>query len=739
MTMDGQETFARSSLAQRRVSRRTVLRLAAFAVASVPLGAACGQQPPAAATQPPAKAAATQAPAKPAAESKPAEAKPAAVTKTDPVAKGQPAPAAPAQPGSALVGKLEGPTVITDAAQFPTAFKEAPELAALVQQGKLPPVQERIGQDPLVVKPLHEIGKYGGTWRRGFTGPADWSNGLRAVQHDKLLYFDYTGAKLVPHIARGWEVSQDGKVTTVLLRRGMKWSDGQPFTADDFLFWFEDIYQYKDLGIASLGTMFVKGQPVVLEKVDEATVRFVSPEPYFGLPDVLAGVLGIGHHARFGRDGHGGFAPAHYLKQFHPKYASKEELDSKVAAAGADNWATLFKLMNDSARNPDLPVVTAWKTATPITTPTWTFERNPYSVWIDTDGNQLPYIDRVQMTLAENLEVLNLRAISGEYDEQARHIDLGKLPVFIENQQKGNYKVYLDPSAQGSDMGLYLNQSYEADPEIAKWLTNREFRIALSHGIERAQINETFALGLGVVGSAAPDENTPYSPGPEFRQLHSTYDVQKANQILDGLGLTQKDPEGYRLRTDGQGPIRLEVVTYLGFLQFTQIAEMIREHWRRIGIRAEVAELERSLSIRRKDANEAQIYVDTQWGGDNMFGHFPQFFPFAANNPLGPLYGAWYSSAGARGKEPPPRMKELMEKYRQGFSVPESERVQLAQDVWKIALDEVWTINVIANSPANQGVRIVRNNVGNTPERQWNSAAADNPAPAHPETYFFQS
>ena len=126
-------------------------------------------------------------------------------------------------------------------------FKEAPQLAELVKAGKLPPVEQRIGQDPLVVKPLREIGKYGGTWRRGFTGPFDTSNGHRAAQNDKLLYFDYTGTKIVPNIARGWEVSPDGKVTTLLLRRGMKWSDGQPFTADDFVFWFEDVYQNKEL------------------------------------------------------------------------------------------------------------------------------------------------------------------------------------------------------------------------------------------------------------------------------------------------------------------------------------------------------------------------------------------------------------------------------------------------------------------------------------------------------------
>jgi peptide/nickel transport system substrate-binding protein len=212
------------------------------------------------------------------------------------VASTAPAPAARAQdtkPGAHLIGKLEGPEVITDPAQFPKRFKEAPQLAELVKAGKLPPVEERIGQDPLVIKPLREIGKYGGTWRRGFTGPFDTSNGHRAAQNDKLLYFDYTGTRIVPNIARGWEVSPDGRVTTLLLRRGMKWSDGQPFTADDFVFWYEDVYQNKDLVPVPLTVMTINGKPIAIKKVDASTVQFVAPEPYYALPTVLAsGALG---------------------------------------------------------------------------------------------------------------------------------------------------------------------------------------------------------------------------------------------------------------------------------------------------------------------------------------------------------------------------------------------------------------------------------------------------------------
>ena len=724
------------------LSRRSFLR-ASVGAFGLSLLAACAPQPPS--TNPETKP--TDAP-QPATVSKPTAApttaaaiKPTEGVQAAPAAKttAQSGAATPPKLGQQLIGKIEGATVVVDPAQFPSSFKEAPMLAEFVRAGTLPPVEQRVPRDPLVLKPLHEIGKYGGTWRRAFTGPGDHANGVRTTQEDKILYFDYTGNQVVPNIARGWEVSPDGKMTTVLLRRGMKWSDGHPFTADDFMFWYEDVYQNKELVGSPLAVLFAGGKPVRMEKLDESTIRFVSESAYFALPSVLAGVFGLGQHTRYGRDGYGAFAPAHYLKQVHPKYTPQAEIDVKVKEAGFDNWVSLFKFTNDASRNVDLPVVSAWKITSPITTPTWAFERNPYSIWVDTEGNQLPYIDKVVMTLGENLEVINLRAIAGEYDSQERHIDLGKLPVFLENREKGDYTVRLDPAAHGSDAGLFVNQSFDKDPEIAKWLSHREFRIALSHGIDREQINESFALGLGVVGSAAPDESTLYSPGPEYRTLHSTLDVAKANELLDKIGLQTKDAEGYRLRTDGQGRLRLEVITYIGFLQSTQMAEMIRDQWRQIGIQADVAELERSLAVRRRAANETQLYMDTQWGADSMFAYYPEFFPFRQDTPVGSLYGAWFASNGERGKEPPPRMREVMDLYRKATSVPDQERVELGKEIWKIVLDEVWIINVIANSPASQGVRIVKNSMGNIPERVWNSAAADNPAISRAETWYFKN
>ena len=213
--------------------------------------------------------------------------------------------------GQQLIGKLEGPEVVVEPSRIPKSFAESPGLSELVAAGKLPPVKERVGDDPLMIKPVHEIGRYGGTWRRGFTGPGDKWNGYRCCSGpDQILARDYTGARVVPNIAKGWEVSEDGRVTTIYLRRGMRWSDGQPFTADDFVFWFEDMYQNKQLVPTPSSTMTINGKPVVLEKVDRFTIRFKAPDPYYMLPEMLAGPTPLGGQARRGLEAMGGYARA---------------------------------------------------------------------------------------------------------------------------------------------------------------------------------------------------------------------------------------------------------------------------------------------------------------------------------------------------------------------------------------------------------------------------------------------
>ncbi len=338
-----------------------------------------------------------------------------------------------------------------------------------------------------------------------------------------------------------------------------------------------------------------------LEAIDDYTLKFTFPFANSLFLEVLGSSVNVfGGPAIFGNTGMGGFAPAHYLEQFHPDFVDQAELDAMVADEGFDNWVNMFKDKNTWQRNPDLPVVTPWKTVNPITTDNWVLERNPYYFGVDTAGNQLPYIDQISMTLAEDLEVLNLRAIAGEYDYQARHVSLANLPVLLENAADGGYTVSLDPAQHGADGALMINQSYEADPEIAQWLQNADFRRALSLGIDRDAINEVVFLGIGTPGSAVVAESSPFNPGPEYRDLWSTFDPDQANALLDSIGLTEKDADGYRLRTDNGEPLVIEINPIPAFIQFTQIAELIKADWADIGIFVNVVESERGLVEQRR-------------------------------------------------------------------------------------------------------------------------------------------
>jgi peptide/nickel transport system substrate-binding protein len=649
--------------------------------------------------------------------------------------------------GARYIGKLEGPEILRDVAKFPKKFGEAPILAELVKAGKLPPVEKRLPDpdDLMVIKPLKEIGKYGGRWRRGFTGPADTENGNRICSTDKILMWDYTGNKAAPCLAKDWRLSDDGKICTIFLRKGLKWSDGQPFTADDFLFWYEEIYQNKDLVATQMPELQVGGKPARMTKRDDYTVVFEFPEPYFLFVDILAGdtLIGGGQATGMARASFmGGYAPAHYLKQFLPKYSSVDEVTRKAKAAGFDGWVSYIRNRTNWALNPDLPTLGPWKTASPINTPTWAMERNPYYWAVDTAGNQLPYIDRIVMNLAENLEVLNLRAVSGEYDLQERHISLPKLPVFIENQKKGNYSVRLDTSQSGADAAMLVNTAYEADPEVSKWLKNRDFRRALSMGFDRDQINEAFWLGIGTAGSAAPADDVAINPGKEYRKKWASLDLKQANALLDKLGLTKKDGEGYRLRTDGKGRLRIELMTVGGqFIPYTQVAEMIKQQWKKIGIDADVKETERSLAFTKTANAEHQIMFWSVGGSENLYLFPRHVLPVdPAECHLGMPFARWYASNGAQGKKPDnAEMLKAFELLRSAAGKKEAERIKIAKDIWKILVEECWAIGIVGVSPAFMGVRITKNNMGNIPARQTNAQHARTPNTSHPSTFFFKS
>lgn len=648
--------------------------------------------------------------------------------------------------GSSLIGKLEGPEILRDTKSYPKTFKEAPMLAEKVKAGKLPAVAKRLPEPSqlFVVKPLKETGKYGGNWRRAFTGPADHENANRINSADKILTFDYTGSKIIPCLARDWKISSDGKTTTIFLRKGAKWSDGKPLTANDFMFWYEDIYLNKNIVPTPFFEFQIDGKDGKMRKIDDYTIAFEFPEPYDFFVYQLAGSTGIGagFATRGGFQNFGGaYAPAHYLKQFLPKYSSEEAVNKKAKDLGFDNWVSLLKNRYSWALNNEVPVMTPWKTVSPINTPTWSMERNPYFWAVDDKGNQLPYIDKITLTLAENTEVANLRAIAGEYDIQERHMHLAKLPVFLENAKKGNYTVHLDPGFNGSDVAIHIGNAYEADPEISKLLKSKDFRHALALGIDRDQLNEAFWLGAGTAGSVAPSPETIFSPGPEWNKKWGVLDLKQANELLDKLGLTKKDSEGYRLRTDGKGRLRLEMITVGGqFVPYTQVGEMVKQQWKKIGIDVDVKELERNLAFTRDSSNENQMITWANDGSEMLFLFPRHALPVdAAESHMGMAYAKWYASKGTAGKKPDdPELLRAYDLFRAAFGMKEEDRIKAAKELWKIIVEQTWSIGTVGQSPAFMGVRIVKNNMGNVPERQVNAQHARTPHSSMPITFFFK-
>jgi len=642
-------------------------------------------------------------------------------------------------PRKYAIGKLEGPTIVTDPAKFPKTLKEAPELAALVQQGKLPPVADRVGQDPLVIQPVHQIGKYGGTMRKAFlAGVNDVSIARFMTGAAPLLFWDFEWKTVKPNIARSFTVSPDSKTITVQLRRGMKWSDGQPFTADDIVFWFEDILNNPDLHAGLSDDLTVGGKQVTVQKVDDTTVVFVAPQPFPLLVEIMASPnsdIGATFNQEIGVGGP--YAPKHYLKQFHAKYVGKEAADKLAADAKQNGWAANMSAKMNYAANPDIPVVYPWVVKRPATDATsFVIERNPYSVWVDTEGNQLPYIGTVQHVSVQSVDVMALNASSGDLDFMELQFTTSQLPVLVQTQDKGNYKVYLDPQQAG--VGIALNLAYDEDPVLGQLYRNVDFRRALSMAIDRDQINETFFLGTAVPSAAAPAPENKYYPGDDYVRRWATLDLTQANQLLDKIGLAQKDSAGFRLRSDGRR-LNLSFIAVDRIVDQAQLAERIKTFWAKIGVDLTIEALSSGLARQRIGANQAQMTI-------NSVGTEDVYLSTGFQTPIGGGYSAimgvpyaqWISSGGTQGKEPFDAMKQAIALFDKGKTAPTSEaRVQAGKDLTKLAIDQVFSIGLVSLD-LSRGIRIAKNNIGNVPARTLNTNVLLSPVGALAQTYYFK-
>ncbi len=610
-------------------------------------------------------------------------------------------------------------------------YKEAPALAEQVKAGKLPAVEQRLPESPLVVPVVEKTGQYGGIWRRAFLGPADSNNYVRVV-YDALFRFSPDGAKIEPKLAAGADPSADYKVWTLRLRKGAKWSDGAPFGADDIVFWYKDVLLNKDLTPAL--PSWIKnadGSAALVEKVDDVTVKFTYKEPATLFLTALANADGADR-------GYAAFLPAHYLKKFHPAYTDKAEIDKQVAAANFKTWGELFATRSQPPENPDRPTMAAWQSVSRISEPVFTLKRNPYYIGVDQEGHQLPYIDEVRFTYFADTQALNLAAIAGNLDMQERHIIMTNYPVFKEQEKSAKkYRIITWPTFGGSDAVIAFNLSYKADPELGKLMANKDFRIALSLAINRDQIKESVFLGLGEARQPVPAPTHPYFPGKEWETKYTEFDAAKANKLLDGIGLDKKDAQGIRLMANGK-PATIEISIVPAFGAWPDVGQLVAKDWEKVGIKTVVQIRERALHFKMRDANELQTEI---WNEDTAA------FPFTGNakvdvrnSPIlttGPLFGQWALTNGKEGMEPTPELKRIMAIVDEARASPPAQQEKLAQELYRIWSDGVYEIGTIGMTPMVQGVVVAATNFRNVPTTMGNDWPLRSPGNARTEQFFF--
>jgi peptide/nickel transport system substrate-binding protein len=578
--------------------------------------------------------------------------------------------------------------------------QETPALAPQVGSGQLPGIRARVPREPALAE-LETLGRPGGELRMLMAGPKD--SRLMVVYGYARLVAYTPGLAIVPDILRAIDV-EDGRSFTLHLRAGHKWSDGQPFTSEDFRYWFEDVAQNPSLSPSGLPvTLLPGGEAPRFEVLDDTTVRYSwgRPNPLF-LP-ALAGAdpLFI-------------YRPSHYLKQFHDKYADKEELARLVKAAKQRGWPALHTRADAMYRNdnPDMPSLDPWVLKTRPPAERLVFERNPYYYRVDGAGHQLPYVDRVVMTMADS-RLVAAKTGAGESDLQARYLRFDDYTFLKAGEEAGGYDVRLWRTGPGSQLALYPNLNTNDDVWRGLFRDVR-FRRALSLAVNRHEINQAIYFGLALEG-----QNTvlPQSPlyRPEYRSAWAQFDIDQANRLLDEIGLTQRDGEGIRLLPDGR-PMEIIVEDSGESTEESDVLELIRDSWRRVGIRLFAKSLQLALFRNRVFSGETLMSIDK--GIENGLATADMapsdFAPTTQQQLEWPKWGQYLETKGKAGEAPNrPAAIQLKSLYDSWLAeTSEQEHAQIWHEMLRIWADEVYTIGTVAGVP--QPV-VVNANLRNVP------------------------
>lgn len=623
-----------------------------------------------------------------------------------------------------------------DAAWYPK--HEAPILADLVAAGQLPPVAERVGPEPCVMRGVDGIGTYGGTWMRIANSASDVNVITNRFSYTYLLRWSPQGYPLCPHVAKSFSASADSKEFTIVLRRGVLWSDGQaPFTADDIMFWWENEAQNPDISGTIPEIMQVRGQAGTIEKVDDYTLVFRFPEPNGLFPARLA-TAACSPLTN---------TPAHYLRQYHPDLGDPATIEDYMKRRKLPNRLAVYRDVKDIL-NPLHPRLWPWVYRDYRSNPPQTFVRNPYYFVVDPEGNQLPYVDRLLFEVKSS-DMLGISAANGDVTMQARHIRYDMYTLLMEQREKYGFEVYHWYPGDRSQYAISpnLNRRVEADKPETKWkaqlLADKRFRQAMSLAIDRQTINKAEYDGQSEAAQVAPGPAS-FFYEPTLYHSFVAHDPARANQLLDEVGLTQRDFEGYRTYPDGS-----RMTFYLYYCNFTGAGpgQFVVDDWGQVGVRTILRERSRALFYTEKGALTHDFDV---WIGNGEY--FPliaprYFLPFNTESNFAIGYARWYMRGGLQGNpkadrahgciEPPADhpLRQAMVLYEQAIaeSDPERQRERFAE-VLRLAAENVWTINICTPPPV---LAVVKNGFRNVPRDVVASWDFQTPGNAGIETYYF--
>ncbi len=630
--------------------------------------------------------------------------------------------------------------------EAPKKLSEPPTLASKVAAGTLPAVDARLPQMAMVVGGRENIGVYGGEVRQIHFDTV-WSVDTYDWLSDRMVQFsDLDLRTIIPTMLESWEAAEDGTTYTLHMRKGMKWSNGEPLTTEDVEFWWNDWATVEGLGWVGAAFAGIQNQWATIETVDDYTFRVKYDYPFGIFIHVLTRHPG-------GYPGEGPFFPKHFLKNYHINYAGKEALDKMMAELKVETWENVMNRYTGWGLNvwqfpeyaKDFPTLSPW---IPVTYPSEgliLFDRNPYYWKVDLVGNQLPYIDNLRLDYLSDTETMLLKMIGGELDWVGMHdVTVAKYPLYKENEEKGKYIVGDYLSCMTDRYTLYPRHTQPQDPVLEQLVNHPNFVRALSVAIDREEINESLFYGLARMGQLAPMPNSKYYK-EKYGTAWAQYDPALANKLLDEMGLDKRDSAGYRLRPDGK---RLSyAIEHPGIrvgASVHEFTEMVCTYWREIGIDATTKEIDESLYNERMLADEVQCGI---WHADRCTDMLlpvqMQWYVPTNDAQQGGASAAWQRWYTARDKtaegiiEPPEEIKQLfawVDEMR--VVVDEEERVKIGQKIFDYLADKPLSIGVVLESPC---PLIANKNMRNLPRPKvpigWDTYGVNT---YHPAAFYFE-